>query len=145
METKKEEVDLKKEETNLKNRLIGQSPLFKQKETFGQKAADSLTRMAGSWAFIIFLSIFMLVWIYLNSVAYVKHWDPWPFIILNLTLSCLAAMQAPVILMSQNRENQRDRAKSNYDYLINRKSEREIIKIEKQLNRIERKLEMLKK
>ena len=68
-------------------------------------------------------------WIYLNVSAYVNNWDPWPFIILNLCLSCLAAIQAPIILMSQNRQSQKDRLKSEYDYSVNRKAEREIREI----------------
>ena len=66
------------------------------------------------------------------------QWDPWPFIILNLVLSCLAAIQAPIILMSQNREGQKDRNRAQYDYTVNKKAEREIQEVRKQLNRIEK-------
>jgi uncharacterized membrane protein len=106
--------------------------------TIGQKASDLLTKAVGSWVFIIFLLIFIAAWIYLNITAYIKQWDPWPFIILNLCLSCLAAIQAPIILMSQNRQTERDRHRAEYDYTVNRKAEREIREIQKQLNRIER-------
>ena len=71
----------------------------------------------------------MGAWIYLNITAYLKQWDPWPFIILNLCLSCLAAIQAPIILMSQNRQAQRDRIKAEYDYRLNKKAEKEIREI----------------
>ncbi len=108
--------------------------------TIGQKAADWITKWAGSWYFIVFLGIFITAWIYLNITAYVNQWDPWPFIILNLVLSCLAAIQAPIILMSQNRQTERDRQRAEYDYAVNRKAEREIQDVKKQLNRIEAKM-----
>ena len=111
------------------------------RETFGQRAADKLTEIAGSWAFIFSFFVFLAVWMALNLVAWANHWDPYPFILLNLCLSCLAAIQAPIILMSQNRESQRDRLRSQYDYAVNRKAEKEIEDIRKQLNRIERKLD----
>jgi uncharacterized membrane protein len=110
------------------------------KETFGQRAADKLTAIAGSWTFIISIFIFLGIWMLVNLAAWMNHWDPYPFILLNLVLSCLAAIQAPIILMSQNRESQRDRIRSQYDYAVNRKAEKEIENIKTQLNRIERKL-----
>jgi uncharacterized membrane protein len=76
----------------------------------------------------------------MNIYAWVETWDPYPFILLNLVLSCLAAIQAPVILMSQNRQSQKDRLKADYDYRVNRKAEKEIEEIQTQLNRIEKKL-----
>ena len=95
--------------------------------TLGQRLADKLTTAAGSWAFIIGLLFVIFIWAALNIYLVVEmRWDPYPFILLNLFLSCLAAIQAPVILMSQNRANQRDRAKAERDYYINRKAEREI-------------------
>jgi len=112
-------------------------PIFKFPKTFGQKAADILTTWAGSWAFIIGFFIFIALWMGVNIYAWINTWDPYPFILLNLCLSCLAAIQAPVILMSQNRQSQKDRLKSEYDYRINRKSEQEIREIKKQLMRIE--------
>jgi len=110
-------------------------PIFKAPRTFGQKASDGLTKWAGSWSFIIFIGILIAVWIYLNITAYIKHWDPWPFIILNLCLSTLAALQAPVILMSQNRQSQKDRIKAEYDYAVNRKAEKEIREIKNLLEK----------
>jgi len=111
------------------------SNVFRIHKTFGQRAADSVTKAAGSWTFIIILFIFIGAWIFLNIKAYIGQWDPWPFIILNLCLSCLAAIQAPIILMSQNRQTQRDRYKSEYDYRINKKAEEEIREIKKLLLR----------
>ena len=115
------------------------------KLTIGQKAADTLTRWAGSWAFIIGLAILIIAWIFLNIKAYIGQWDPWPFIILNLILSCLAAIQAPIILMSQNRETQRDRLRQEYDYAVNRKAEKEIQRIREQLDKIEKHLSKKRK
>jgi len=104
---------------------------FRIPRTFGQKAADALTKWAGSWAFIISLFIFLTIWILLNVYFLIQHqigqpFDPYPFILLNLILSCLAAVQAPIILMSQNRTSQRDRLKAEYDHAINRSAEKEI-------------------
>lgn len=114
---------------------------FLKKWTFGQKAADLLTSSMGSWTFLIFFMFFLLLWIGANIYAWMESWDPYPFILLNLVLSCLAAIQAPIILMSQNRQSQKDRLRAEYDYQVNRKAEREIEEIKKQLDRIERKLE----
>src|SRR3989344_7469459 len=104
--------------------------------TLGQKASDKLTTFAGSWTFIFLLLVFMAVWIALNMIALVSHWDPWPFIILNLILSCLAAIQAPIILMSQNREAERDRVRAERDFLVNRKAEKEIKVVQSELKEI---------
>lgn len=115
-------------------------PKKKKKLTLGQKAADFLTKWAGSWIFIFGFFIFLGLWISANIYAWINQWDPYPFILLNLVLSCLAAIQAPVILMSQNRAAQRDRLKAEFDYRINRKAEKEIQEIMKKLDGIERKL-----
>ena len=128
----------KKEVKKTNNKKKKQAPLLTIQRSIGQKASDLLTKAVGSWIFIILLLIFIGAWIYLNITAAIKQWDPWPFIILNLCLSCLAAIQAPIILMSQNRQTERDRQRAEYDYTVNRKAEREIREIQKQLNRIER-------
>jgi uncharacterized membrane protein len=117
-------------------------PLSKIPKTSGQKSADTITKWAGSWTFIILFFVFLGIWMATNGIFVLKYIqgdliDPYPFILLNLALSCLAAVQAPIILMSQNRENQRDRQRVQYDYAVNRKAEREIEEIQKQLNRIE--------
>lgn len=109
-------------------------PIFKFPRTFGQKTADNLTKWAGSWTFIISFFVFIFLWITTSGYFILKYFnqiDKYPFIILNLILSCLAAVQAPIILMSQNRENQRDRLKAQYDYSINKKAEKEIREIKK--------------
>ncbi len=118
-------------------------PTFKLPRTFGQKASDKLTKMAGSWTFIILFLIFIVLWMAVNVYFFIQYnlgkpWDPYPFILLNLVLSCLAAIQAPVILMSQNRTSQRDRLQSKYDYAVNRKAEKGIQEIKKQLDRVEK-------
>lgn len=117
-------------------------PLSKIPRTAGQKASDLVTRWAGSWVFILIFMALLVLWIVLNSVwiFFGTTWDPRPFILLNLILSVLAALQAPIILMSQNRENQRDRLRAQYDYAVNRKAEKEIQEMKTQLNRIENKL-----
>ncbi|RLG16426.1 hypothetical protein DRN69_00850 [Candidatus Pacearchaeota archaeon] len=119
---------------------------FRKPRTFGQKAADALTKWAGSWAFIISFLIFLAVWMTINGYFLIKYekgapFDPYPFILLNLLLSCLAAIQAPIILMSQNRQAQRDRLKAEYDYMINKKAEQEIREIKNLLIRQNRKKE----
>ncbi len=115
-------------------------PVFKIKRTFGQKSADWLTKWAGSWAFIISLAIFMFIWISINTawLLFGREWDPYPFILLNFILSTLAAIQAPIILMSQNRTSQKDRARAEYDYAVNRKAEKEIREIRTLLGKIAR-------
>ncbi len=110
--------------------------------TFGQKASDKLTQVAGSWGFILGFIMVMIFWIIANGswIIFGKRWDPYPFILLNLALSCLAAIQAPIILMSQNREAQKDRQRAEYDYAVNRKAEREIQELKKVLDKIDRKI-----
>jgi uncharacterized membrane protein len=95
--------------------------------TFGERLADKIAEFGGSWRFIITFGLFILVWIVLNVVFLMnKAYDPYPFILLNLILSCLAALQAPVIMMSQNRMETKDRKRATNDYKINLKAELEI-------------------
>ncbi len=95
--------------------------------TFGQKLADKVASFGGSWTFIITFFLFILVWMSINIwFLTTKPFDPYPFILLNLILSCLAAIQAPIIMMSQNRQDQKDRQRSEHDYKINLKAELEI-------------------
>ena len=108
------------------------------KLTKGQRIADKLTLFAGSWTFIIIFLVILFVWILINGLMVIFNWDPYPFILLNLVLSCIAALQAPVILMSQNRTTERDRVKAERDYYINRKSEREISKVQEDLDEIKK-------
>ena len=100
--------------------------------------ADKITNIVGSWKFIIFQSILLTIWIILNITAWINHWDPYPFILLNLVLSFQAAYTAPVILMSENRQAERDRKKEALDLATDRKAEREIEEIKIQLDRLEK-------
>jgi uncharacterized membrane protein len=100
---------------------------FDHKLTFGERLSDNLAKNAGSWRFIIGFMCVLLIWIAVNSIVLIlKPFDPYPFILLNLVLSCLAAIQAPVIMMSQNRQEEKDRMRSEHDYLVNLKAELEI-------------------
>ena len=100
---------------------------FEEKLDFGEKLADKIAEFGGSWKFIILFAAVLIVWIGINSAILLwKPFDPYPFILLNLILSCLAAIQAPVIMMSQNRQESKDRLRSEYDYQVNLKAELEI-------------------
>lgn len=98
-----------------------------QRLTAGQKVADKVATFGGSWTFIISFGVFIFLWISLNIFWFAnKGFDPYPFILLNLLLSCLAAIQAPIIMMSQNRQEEKDRDRSKKDYMVNLKSELEV-------------------
>ena len=100
---------------------------FEEDLTLGQKMADGLASFGGSWTFLIIFASILIIWIGLNSILLLKKpFDPYPFILLNLVLSCLAAIQAPVIMMSQNRQEAKDRLRSQNDYQVNLKAELEI-------------------
>ena len=122
----------------------GNHPVVKNRKalTFGQRAADGMTTFLGSWIFIISFLVFLVLWMLVNVFVFIEGWDPYPFILLNLVLSCLAALQAPIIMMSQNRQAERDRQTSKYDYAVNRKAEREIQNMQKDLDEIK---ELVKK
>jgi len=99
----------------------------KQTLTIGQRVADKVASFGGSWTFIISFGVFIAIWIFINIFWLInKGFDPYPFILLNLILSCLASLQAPVIMMSQNRQEEKDRERAKKDYMINLKSELEI-------------------
>ena len=99
----------------------------KEKLTYGQRLADRVANFGGSWTFIIIFGTFLICWIISNVIILSnKAFDPYPFILLNLILSCIAALQAPVIMMSQNRQEEKDRERARKDYMINLKSEMEI-------------------
>lgn len=95
----------------------------KEHLTLGDRVADKMAEVAGSWAFIISFCLVLIFWIVLNSYLLTKPYDPYPFILLNLVLSCVAAIQAPIIMMSQNRQDKKDRLSSENDYRVNLKSE----------------------
>ena len=100
--------------------------IVKEKRTHGQYMADKIAQVMGSWSFLIIQSIILFLWVLVNILAFAYHWDPYPFILLNLFLSLQAAYTAPVIMMSQNRKAERDRLEAHNDYMINQKTEEEV-------------------
>jgi uncharacterized membrane protein len=109
--------------------------------TVGDRLADTVARFGGSWSFIIAFGVVLVAWAAVNVALVTRAWDPYPFILLNLFLSMLAAVQAPVIMMSQNRQDAKDRLRSELDFAVNRKAEAEIIQLAAKLNRIEDRLD----
>ena len=107
-----------------------------EKITFGQRAADAVARFAGSWAFIFSFIGVMIVWMVVNVILATRAFDAYPFILLNLVLSCIAAVQAPLIMMSQNRQEAKDRARAENDYKINLKNELIIDDLYKKITQI---------
>lgn len=95
----------------------------KEKYTLGQRAADVIAKFAGSWAFIFSFTGVLVLWMIVNTLLAAKAFDPYPFILLNLVLSCVAAIQAPFIMMSQNRQEEKDRRRAENDYKVNLKTE----------------------
>ncbi len=108
----------------------------KDKVSFGQKAADAVAKFAGSWAFIFSFIGVMAVWMVVNVLLATKAFDAYPFILLNLMLSCIAAVQAPLIMMSQNRQEAKDRKRAENDYRVNLKSEFLIDELYKKLEQV---------
>jgi uncharacterized membrane protein len=106
--------------------------------TFGERLADNIAMFGGSWAFLISFGLFLFAWIALNTFILLTQpaFDPYPFIFLNLILSCIAAIQAPVIMMSQNRQEVKDRIRSEHDYKVNLKAELEIRQIHEKLDHL---------
>lgn len=105
--------------------------------TFGQRIADKVAAFGGSWTFIISFFVFLLLWIFTNVYFLTnKGFDPYPFILLNLILSCIAALQAPIIMMSQNRQEEKDRERAKKDFQINLKAEKEIRILQDKLDHI---------
>lgn len=118
----------KKISANLNNREADMS--------FGQKAADAVAKFAGSWGFISCFVGVMVIWVVVNALLATRAFDSYPFILLNLVLSCVAAIQAPVIMMSQNRQEEKDRARAENDYRVNLKSELIVDDLHRKLDRL---------
>jgi uncharacterized membrane protein len=114
--------------------------LIEEEMSFGDRLADSVARFGGSWAFILSFGFVLVVYSSLNVLLREKAWDPYPFILLNLFLSMLAAIQAPVIMMSQNRQDSKDRLRSELDFDVNRRAEAEIQSLSKKLNLLDEKI-----
>ena len=121
-------------EQNLLTKNINEE--FNTNSTFGQRVADKVAEFGGSWNFIILFAVIIGLWITVNCIALTRRFDPFPFILLNLVLSCVAAMQAPVIMMSQNRQEAKDRLRSEHDYQINLKAELEIKNLSEKMDHL---------
>jgi len=124
------------EEQNLLMQTLENPPL--ESSTFGQRISDKVARFGGSWKFIIIFTAILFVWICFNVMAvHSLRFDPYPFILMNLVLSCIAALQAPIIMMSQNRQEEKDRRQSENDYMINMKSEMQIRSLHEKMDLLE--------
>src|SRR6202034_4325641 len=110
--------------------------LIEEQSTFGERIADSVARFGGSWSFIILFGVTLIVYSSVNIILKGRAWDPYPFILLNLFLSMLAAIQAPVIMMSQNRQDLKDRVRSELDFAVNRRAEAEIQALSRKLHHL---------
>jgi len=123
---------------------VSRNPNLEEEErlTFGQRIADKVASFGGSWTFIIIFGVILAVWVILNSTALLRdHFDPYPYILLNLFLSMIASVQAPVIMMSQNRLSSKDRLKSDLDYEVNLKAELEVAHLHRKVDHIYERLE----
>ena len=142
---KSEYEKLSKQEKHVAHHITERTPIsenvikdYSEKLTFGQRMADKVATFGGSWAFIIIFMVVLVAWIILNSFILIKlhsgSFDPYPYIFLNLILSMLAAIQAPIIMMSQNRQAYKDRLSAEHDYEVNLKSELEIIALHQKID-----------
>jgi len=124
---------------NLKIMAIKQTwhQVHKDSLGFGQRLADTVANGMGSWSFIIIQSLIVVLWMGLNVVGFISHWDPYPYILLNLLFSTQAAYAAPIIMMAQNRQNERDRVQANEDFRTNVDAKKEIEELQIRLNAIE--------
>lgn len=123
---------------------VSRNPNVEEEErlTFGQRIADKVASFGGSWTFIIIFGIILAIWVVFNSTALLaKHFDPYPYILLNLFLSMIASIQAPVIMMSQNRQVSKDRLKSDLDYEVNLKAELEVAHLHRKVDHIYERIE----
>ena len=123
---------------------ISESPAT-EKYTLGQRAADAIARFAGSWAFIFAFTGVLILWMVINTILASNAFDPYPFILLNLVLSCVAAIEAPLIMMSQNRQEEKDRRRAENDYKVNLKTEIMIEDLYDKVNAILAKQSVLEK
>ncbi len=114
-------------------RVQNVNELHDEQLTMGARVADKVAGTIGSWRFIIIQSMILIVWLTLNVVGLVQHWDPYPFILLNLALSFQAAYSAPIIMMSQNRQSEKDRLKAEEDYRVTCQAEIEIATVHRQI------------
>jgi CRP/FNR family transcriptional regulator, cyclic AMP receptor protein len=115
--------------------------LIEEQATFGERIADAVARFGGSWSFIISFGVVLSVYVAVNAILRGQAWDPYPYILLNLFLSMLASIQAPVIMMSQNRQDTKDRLRGELDYEVNRRAESEIQNLSRKLNLVDEKMD----
>jgi len=139
----KEIEKLSEQEREIVNRFINRGRAarnvaheFDEQLTVGQRIADRFAEVMGSWPFIITQSLILIFWVVLNVTAYIKRWDPYPFILLNLMLSFQAAYAAPIIMMSQNRQAEKDRLQTKNDYEVDLKAEMEIMQLHEKFNEL---------
>jgi uncharacterized membrane protein len=122
---------------NVRRKIKTWHDSHKETATFGQRLADRVAGGMGSWRFIIWQTIIVAAWMTINVIAFARHWDPYPYILLNLLFSTQAAYAAPIIMMSQNRQSERDRAQADSDYRTNVAAKKEIEELMKRLDAIE--------
>jgi CRP/FNR family transcriptional regulator, cyclic AMP receptor protein len=115
--------------------------LIEQEATMGERVADQVARFGGSWTFIITFGVLMSIYVGINIILATKAWDPYPFILLNLFLSMLAAIQAPVIMMSQNRQDTKDRLRGELDFDVNKRAASEIQGLSRKFNLLDEKID----
>ncbi|MBV2209255.1 MAG: DUF1003 domain-containing protein [Thermomonas sp.] len=139
----KELDDLPLEERHVVERFIARRGVarniekeFREARSFGERVADRVAEVGGSWNFIITFGVLLVIWMVVNTFLLVKAFDPYPYILLNLVLSCLAAVQAPIIMMSQNRQAAIDRLNASNDYQVNVKAELEVLQIHAKIDRL---------
>ena len=146
--------ELNEREQNVIQHIAKQEPIatnlnktFHDQLSFGQKVADKVAEFGGSWTFIITFLVVMICWMAVNSFYFIaaEAFDPYPFILLNLVLSSLAALQAPIIMMSQNRQSDKDRMAATLNYDVSLKSDLEIMRLHQKLDVITQHLELFKK
>ena len=129
-------IDLRRRDTRL-SLLLDLNKEFDSKMTFGERAADKVAEFGGSWRFISIFGAVLFGWIVLNAVVLASGaFDPYPFILLNLVLSCIASLQAPIIMMSQNRAAAKDRLQAEHDYKVNLKAEVEIRNLHEKIDHL---------
>jgi CRP/FNR family cyclic AMP-dependent transcriptional regulator len=140
---------LRKTDESLRRRVRNPNEVLEERSTLAERIADAVARFGGSWSFIISFGVVLTAWVLLNTAFLLVHrangepFDPYPFILLNLVLSMLAALQAPVIMMSQNRQDAKDRVRSELDYHVNVKAELEILQILERVDAMKHQIERL--
>ena len=129
------EIDSRVDEDDLVTKNVNDE--FEEQLTFGQRVADKVAAFGGSWKFIISFSVVMIVWVIINSILLAEQpFDPYPYILLNLCLSMLAAIQAPFIMLSQRRQEERDRIKNEHNFEVNRNAEKEVVMLHRKMDRL---------